>query len=165
VPIPPASEQARQEDRAPKTLVYRRVPLAQLPTNIQLSSGVKDTDGRKLLGAGVPLTEDLKRRLKAKGVHSVLVAATDYDRIATDVAATLPVGLRCRNCDLRLPIRPAEDEEWSVTWICKKCLTQYRGHFSPELAKTHGRHRTICKFPIDRTRLQHPPGTIAAAIN
>jgi hypothetical protein len=165
LPISPATEPSTQDESPSKALVYRRVPLAELPAGIQLSSGVKDTDGRKLLGAAVPLTEDLQRRLKAKGIHSVLVSATDYRQISTDNAATLPIGLRCRNCDLRLPIRPVEDEEWSITWICKKCLTPYRGHFSPGLAKTHGGNISIGKFRIDRTRLQNPPRAIAATIN
>jgi hypothetical protein len=163
--IPQEAEPSKVDVTATKTVAYRRVPLDHLPSNTRLSSGVFDTDGRRLLASGVLLTDELKDRLRARGVQSVLVAATDYDGIWTNSSATLPIAMRCSNCANRLPIRPAKDEEWSVTWLCKKCQTQYRGHLDGTLAQTLRENIAISKFPIDWSRLQHPPTTITTAIN
>lgn len=66
---------------AGSTATYRTVQASALRTGLVLESPICDQNGRKLLGAGIGITEALLHRLQEREIHSVLVTENDASRL------------------------------------------------------------------------------------
>src|SRR5262245_28535776 len=61
--------------------MFRRVPLSMLSEGLVLASAIFDDDMRLLLGAGIPITQDLIIGLTVRSVQTVVVAEKDWVRL------------------------------------------------------------------------------------
>jgi HD-GYP domain-containing protein (c-di-GMP phosphodiesterase class II) len=61
--------------------MFQRVPLAMLGEGLVLASPIRDEQQRLLLGAGVPITQELVLGLHKRDVRTVIVADRDYHLI------------------------------------------------------------------------------------
>ncbi|QDU57632.1 PilZ domain-containing protein [Aeoliella mucimassa] len=152
-------------DATPETGVYRSIPTSSLAIGSSLACAIYDPDGVKLIAPRIPISPQLRKRLEARNIESVLVRDEDYHKLHHLQEEEDPSALCCSNCQTKLPLHESPDDGWSLTWLCRKCHKQYRGQLDPDLAVSLIDNIVIEKFPIDWTRLQHPPTTITRAIN
>jgi predicted RNA-binding Zn-ribbon protein involved in translation (DUF1610 family) len=149
-----------------QTTVYRQIPISALPLNSTLPCAVHGPDGVKLIAAGIQITDAFLRRLEARNIKKVLISESAFVQVVPQLASPRSAaGFACPNCMNSLPLREAANDEWSATWLCKKCNTQFRGHLDPELAQKCGQNVGILRFPIRKDHLIHPPVAITQAIN
>ena len=62
--------------------MFRRVPLAMLSEGLVFASPVHDDNLRLLLGAGIPVTQDVIIGLHKRNIRTVVVAEKDWQRIS-----------------------------------------------------------------------------------
>src|SRR5690348_15684337 len=62
--------------------MFRRVPIRMLSEGLILASAIHDENLRLLLGAGVPITNDLITGLIGRNVQTVVIAEKDWVRLS-----------------------------------------------------------------------------------
>ena len=151
--------------------MFKLVSVDTLGVGAVFSSPVYDGNNQKLVNGGVEVTEDLIKRLKDRGVRSILVAAKDLAQnhidpqpsgAAGDGSSEGVVG-SCGGCGEFLPLRVVAPGDEARIWECATCGASYAAVVEVVESEMVGKVRPgrLC---FDRSMLSDPPAAMLAFV-
>lgn len=153
---------------------YVLAPISDLRIGAVLALPLMSEDGMKLLGAGVPITNQVLDGLKRRHIEFLTIAKSDLNllkKLKTESKSANNNSSRseqlsvCGSCSQPLPLRAGELGERVMLWKCHACGATYSGVFDQTCSPAIYKNVQPAIFEIDYDKLEHPPEALVGAVH